>query len=275
MKKIVVKMLVLVCVSVLLTGCQTNKTETKNATPSKGLSFQDTLTWEEIGPGLSYATLSLKTENEKEPKALVIAVIDPKQYNFAIYQNLTNETAKTIKEIHTEENSLLTFNGGFFTENFQPTGLLISNGETLRETSQAKLLNGIFTIDKNGNATLIKQAEENTENYTFAIQSGPILIDETGEIAIKNESTDSASRTAIGLNKDGKIVLIVLKQSLLNMDNKITLYQFAKLLKESPQLQELNLHGVLNLDGGTSSGIMIDDRYYAEMVKVQNIITVK
>jgi uncharacterized protein YigE (DUF2233 family) len=146
MKKFVVKLLVLVCVSGLLTSCQTNKTETKNTTPSKGLSFQDTLTWKEIHPGLSYATLSLKTETEKEPKALVIAIIDPKKYNFTIYQNLTNETAKTIKEIHTEENSLLTFNGGFFTEDFQPTGLLISNGETLRKISNAKLLNGIFTI---------------------------------------------------------------------------------------------------------------------------------
>jgi uncharacterized protein YigE (DUF2233 family) len=276
MKKVALKLLLLIAISGLLTACHQNAAQTSGVASSADSSLQDNSTWKEVRPGLSYATLSLNIENGKGPKSLIIARVDPKKYEFGIYQNKDKQTAGTIKEIHEQSGSLLTFNGGFFTEDFKPTGLLISKNKTLRKASPASLLNGVFAISKYGKADMLESGDSlNSPDYTFAIQGGPLLIDKNGEIAVNDKSPDTASRTAVGLDKNGNVVLVLIKQSLLNMDNEITLYQFARLLKDAPELKDLGLHGVLNLDGGTSSGLMIDSQYYPEMVKVQNVVIVK
>ncbi len=275
MKKGVKKILVLISVFGLLTGCGERTGVSPAQETEQETSFQDKLEWKEVRPGLSYATLSIVADNPKESKNLILASINPKKYDFDIYQNTEKETARTISEIHGDTNSLLTFNGNFFTEDFKSTGLLLSKGKILRDYVKAKLLNGIFAIRNDGTAEIITNGRINKSDYSFAIQSGPLLINKKGGIAVEDKSTDLASRTAIGIDEEGNITLIILKQSLLDMDNRVTLFQFAGLLKETPALQELNLHSVLNLDGGSSSGLMIQDRYYPEMEKVQNMIIVK
>ena len=232
--------------------------------------------WKEIRPGMSYALMHLKIGVSADYKDLVTVIIDPKRYAFSVAQNPDSESAKTIREIHEGTGSLLTFNGGFFTEEFKPTGLLISEGNKLRKPSPADLLNGILAITDEGEAKLFSNKSSlNEKKYTFAIQNGPVLLDENSKIQISKDTGKTASRTAIGLDSQGNVVLIVLKQSLLNTDNQVTLYEFAHLLKESPEFARLDLRSVLNLDGGPSTGMMVMDQYFPEMEKVQNVVIVK
>jgi uncharacterized protein YigE (DUF2233 family) len=217
-----------------------------------------------------------------ETKDLLAVKINPKTFELSVHQQ-SKTTAKTIEEIHTDTDSVITFNGSFFTEDFKPTGLLINKGKKLNEISKADLMDGILAIDSKGKVefynlnslTSRQYYVDNEEKYNFAIQNGPILIDEEGEIALKQDTGNKASRTAIGIDLEGNLILIILKQSLLNIDNSITLYEFAHLLKESPELTNLNLRAVLNLDGGSSTGLMIDDKYFPEMEKVQNVVLVQ
>jgi len=260
---------------ITLSGCQfqyNEKTQTISLTNTKQETKND---WKEIQPGLEYKEISIST-NKDENKNIIITKINPKKFKFTIYENKNKETAKTIEEIHKENHSLLTFNGTFFTEEFIPTGLLISNNKELHPYKKANLLNGIFSIDLDGNIIFLEE-EKPTNNpiLSFAIQNGPILLDSNREIKILKDTGKQASRTAIGLDKKNNIIVITLKQSVLNFDNSITLYEFAKTLKESDKLKDLQLHSMLNLDGGTSSGLMIDNKYYPEMEKVQNVILVK
>lgn len=244
----------------ILTGCQNSAIPTETAPP----------TWEEVSSGLSHREVTA------EGKDMVIVRIDPQQYEFSIYQNTDQATAKTIEEVHQEQGSLLTFNGQFFTEKFQPTGMLISGGQKLRGHSEANLLNGIIAIDQRGSVRFLEYAYDLDEKkYPFAIQNGPILINRRGNIKIEGNSDKTASRTALGLDNKGNLILIILKQSILNFDNKISLYELAHLLKENVEFAPLKLHSVLNLDGGTSTGMIIDEKYYPEMEKVQNLILVK
>jgi uncharacterized protein YigE (DUF2233 family) len=232
--------------------------------------------WKEIRPGMRYAQMHLKVGTAEDFKDLVTVIVDPKKYSFSVAQNPDFASARTIKEIHQDTGSILTFNGGFFTEEFKPTGLLISEGTRLRKTSEADLLDGILAITDEGEARLFgNKSSLNEKKYTFAIQNGPVLLDENGAIKISKDTGKTASRTAIGLDDKGNIVLIILKQSLLNTDNQVSLYEFAHLLKESPDFAKLNLRSVLNLDGGPSTGMMVMDQYYPEMEKVQNVVIVK
>ena len=263
-------MLTLLCFA----GCVTEISIPANGNPENNTRPQTS--WQEIHPGMNYGVMHLKTSNSPDFKDLIIVITDPKQYFFSIVQNTDAKSAKTIREIHEETGSLLTFNGGFFTEDFKPTGLLISGGKKLREPSSANLINGILAIDNEGRAELFSNKSAiNAEKYGFAIQNGPVLLDKESNIKITEDSGKTASRTAIGLDKEDNIVLIVLKQSLLNVDNQITLYEFAHLLKENPEFAIFGLHSMLNLDGGPSTGMMVMDRYFPEMEKVQNVVIVK
>lgn len=261
----------------ILSGCSVQPDTTLKVIQSGNREEGSEARWKEIQTGLSYTDLHLKTgDEETDFKDILLVKIDPKRYVFSIYQNPDQEKAKTIEEIHAEQNALISFNGQFFTEDFKPTGLLISEGEEIRNYSTADLLNGILAIDIKGNVQFFERPRGlNEKNFTFAIQNGPVLIGSNGDPKITEDSGKTASRTAIGLDKDGNLILIVLKQSFLNFDNSITLYEFAQLLKNHPQLSEFGLHSVLNLDGGTSTGLMIDNKYYPEMEKVQNVVLVK
>jgi exopolysaccharide biosynthesis protein len=252
----------------IISGCDVQQKIAEKNPPTQKTS------WQTLAEGLSYKEIHINPN--ANPKDLLLIKIDPKEYTFSIYENKAQEEAKTIEEIHKEQGSLLTFNGQFFTEDFKPTGLLISDGKELRKHSNANLMNGILAIDEEGNIKFFDTSQDvNEKKYTFAIQNGPVLINKKEEIAIKEDSGKTASRTAIGVDKEENLILIIVKQSLLNFDNSISLYQLAQLLKTDPQLQEFQFKFVLNLDGGTSVGLMMDDKYYPEMEKVQNVVLVK
>lgn len=274
MKKIYAGLCIAFLSAFLLTACTPIATE--KPVPKPPQEEQKKLVWKEVEKGLSYSSLAETTQAGDE-KDFVLVKIDPKLYSFHVYQNDMLDTAKTIKEVQEEKGSVLAFNGGFFTEDFKPTGLLLDKGEVLRKISPADLLNGIFAIKNDGTALLLKQETRiNKGNYySFAIQNGPLLIDENGSIQINSDTGKLANRTAIGIDKDGNIVLIILKLSLLNPGNTISLYEFAQLLKNNDALRPLFLHSVLNLDGGPSTGMILKEDYYPEMERVQNIIYVK
>lgn len=229
---------------------------------------------------------SIPIEKEKQPedsiqqwniltedlKNLIVVQIDPRKYKLQVIENSPTEP-KTIEEIHNQHNAVVSFNGQFFDENFEPLGLLINNGEVISEKTKSDLMEGIIAVDENFNARLFP-ANADINNIEFALQNGPILLDETGKNLFTGETGKIASRTALGLDKNNNLILIVLKQSILNYDNVISLHEFGKLLENNLEFKEMGLHSVLNLDGGPSSGLALKDSYFPEMEKVQNIIIV-
>lgn len=248
---------ILTCL-LLLTACSTY-TQPETALPDPD--------WKQISPGLTYNEFKLRK------KDLVIVKIDPAKYEFSIVEN-DSKNKKTIEEITQESGAVVGFNGGFFTEDFAPTGLLISAGKPLNEWQKADLLDGTFILDKNRTPSILFNTKpESLENIDFAIQSGPMLINNGAAVA-KPKNGEAASRTVIGIDNQNHIILIILKQSILRLNNKVTLQEIVSLIQEEKELKELGITNLLNLDGGTSSGIFIDQKYFPEMEKVQHIILV-
>ena len=116
---------------------------------------------------------------------------------------------------------------------------------------------------------------QDEKNFSFAMQNGPILLDEKRNIPVSADLGKPAAITAIGLDKNGHIIVIIMTQSVFNNDNTLSLYDFANVLKDNSLFAELNLHSVLNLDRGPSTGLMFADQYYSEINRVQNVIVVK
>lgn len=224
--------------------------------------------------GLVYQKVRINPNTENE-KTLIAVVIDPKKFHFQIQQNADYKNARSIEQVHQDNNSVVTFNGSFFDEDFKAMGLLITQSQQLHKQEKSSLMNGIFSI-KNEKASLDYAPEYSQEPTTeFAIQNGPILIDEKSIIQVKTDSGKQAGRTAIGITKDRKIIVIALQISLLQSNNTLSLYEFAHLLKEADAFKNMGIHSVLNLDGGTSTGLKVANFYLPEYVPVQNIILVK
>jgi len=211
--------------------------------------------------------------------SVYLAEIETAKLQLQIIQNTDTHNAQNIQEIHQQNKSVFSFNGGFFSEDFHPTGLLISEGKELAPLVKADLLDGIFTIDQNNQPKLYSYSEFKTKRPSlqlqFAIQNGPTLIDDQGNLAISNKSIKKANRTALGITKDQQLVVIIDRETILDIDKSLTLYQFADLIKNSTELKDLGIHSVLNLDGGPSTGLIINDQYFPELDDIQNIIITK
>lgn len=173
-------------------------------------------------------------------------------------------------------------NGGMYLPDYRPVGLYVQDGKMLHKMSPpsnssanynlgfgSAKVNGIFMIDKQGNASIITSSsyDQVKENIGQATQSGPILLWD-GEINpnFKAGSLNRLLRNGVGIRPDGNIVFI--------MADDICFYDFAALFRDEFQCREaLFLDGVVsrmylpslglnNLDG--SFGVVI---YASETAK--------
>lgn len=264
-------------VGFMLAGCVVEEHKPKILYSNESQPAADAeVTWREVQPGLFHANV-LAGLDDGSRKEFLLAKVDPKLFEFRIYHNPTEKEAKSLKKIHQETGSVLTFNGAFFDEDFKAMGLLQDSESLSHKKIKSELMNGVFYVSNPVKGGEVKAKVSNLQNVPedkegFMIQNGPVLLDSEGFIPLTRDTEKLAARTAIGVDQDGNIILIVLHQSLLNTDNAMSLYQFAHLLKESPLFAPMKLRSVLNLDGGPSTGVVVGGEYLPELNNVQNAV---
>jgi uncharacterized protein YigE (DUF2233 family) len=224
------------------------------------------------GNGPTVETLQIGGKN------FLLARLNPIGFQLRLVENSDQAGAQSIGDIHDQHSSVLSFNGSFFDQDFRPLGLLVSEGRLLAPLSKSELMNGIFTVNQKGQprlfdfSTFQNRQQELLPTLDFAIQSGPILLDEKSAVAVDEQNSLRAGRTALGLDQDNNLVVLMLRQSILDRDNALTLYEFAQIAASDRQLEHLGLHSLINLDGGNSSGLATSGDYYPELEKVQHVI---
>lgn len=148
----------------------------------------------------------------------------------------TSKNAVTIKSVlsNCKETPLMITNGGMYQPNYQPQGLLISNGikemdidssNKEREGNFYLYPNGIFFID-----TAQKFHIYNTPNFIktfyktkavkYATQSGPLLLD-NGKLneKIKANSNNYYIRSGVGVINENRIIFVI-------SEDAVTFYDF-------------------------------------------------
>lgn len=146
-------------------------------------------------------------------------------------------------------------NGGMYMGNYRPIGLFVKEGTTLTKicppgnnTGNYNLgfgdekVNGIFVINKQGTASIIKSStyEQVKSSIQQATQSGPLLLWE-GKINpnFSKGSNNRLLRNGVGIMPDGKVVFI--------MADDICFYDFATLFRDKYHCQNaLYLDGVIS-----------------------------
>jgi len=120
-----------------------------------------------------------------------------------------------------------------------------------------------------GNNLIIRnletQALQEGEDVEFGLQSYPYLI-KNSQPVLQEDTGKTARRSAIGTDAQGNIYLVIADTS------HLTLYELMNQLVKT----EIPFTDVLNLDGGTSTGIAVSEGSYHEikdsLVRVPGVI---
>ncbi|MBU0671488.1 MAG: phosphodiester glycosidase family protein [Candidatus Margulisbacteria bacterium] len=171
------------------------------------------------------------TENSSNNIDYTIISFDPARTDFGI----------TFPQDTVCEEGVLVFNGGFYDENRNPEGLLISQGQELAPLSTKEVMSGILSI-KDGQVSIVRTSDYLPRpDEDFVLQCGPLIIEPGGRRGIRGNAM-AAERTILAIDKAGRAYIIVIK-------TPISLFDAQELLlKRVP-----NIDAALNLDGGPSS----------------------
>ncbi|RMG93516.1 MAG: phosphodiester glycosidase family protein, partial [Chloroflexi bacterium] len=203
-------------------------------------------TWERLRPGLERRYLLW--ENGQTSQQIYLLRIDPQQFEFRVGYRPGNP--QTLAAWQAETNALVVVNGGFFTETYQATGLIVVNG-VASGVSYGDFA-GMLAITPAGPEVrwLAERPYDPAEPLQYALQSFPLLVKPGGTPGFTEQDERVARRTAIAQDKNGRILFILAPEI------GLTLHEFSHFLATAPLL---NLYIALNLDGGTSTGLRLAD----------------
>ena len=179
--------------------------------------------------------------------------VDPLKYDISVLYG--NRTGLTIGDIKKDENIFAAINGGFFApgQDFHPIGLLTAEGKKINPNTDYWSYSGVFYItedpfDPYGICT--NESYYDT-NVTEAVQSFPILV-WNGNPYAEYKDKEEASRSAIGIDEEGNILLIATES---RIKGGLTLEEFSIAISS----MEIKCRKALNLDGGSSTQMYVKE----------------
>lgn len=197
-------------------------------------------TWSTVASGLEYTKLA---NFSKFPDGVIhVFRIDPQRYQFqsAFIQMPANTN---IPALMNQRGAVIATNGGYFSPEIKPLGIRISQGQTFSKLRPITWW-GVFYL-RNSQPNIVAQRDfRPNNNIDFAIQAGPRLVVD-GEIP--QLAAGIADRTALGITRNGKVILLVTDNMLLSTT------QLGEIMRASENQNGLNCNKALNLDGGHSS----------------------
>lgn len=155
------------------------------------------------------------------------------------------ESHAGLAETMQRENSIAGVNGGYFSPEYAPVGLLISDGRVVLPKQKARLLSGVVSV-VNGRVQIQRAAEFSPKaKPTAARQCGPFLVEGAKPVAGLNDSR-RARRTFVAVGGG--------ERAAIGYSSHVTLAQLAAILATPGVAAEVKIQRALNLDGGSSSG---------------------
>jgi hypothetical protein len=203
--------------------------------------------WITLKTGLERRVINLENGQGGFKENLYLLRIDPDYFRFDIaYQP---GSPQRLMDWQSDTDALIVVNGGFFTETNQATGLIVVDSQAYGVTYRG--FGGMLAISQDtAELRWLPQAPYNpAETLSAAVQSFPVLVKPGGLMGYLEEDGLPARRTVIGQDRQGRFVFI------LATTGTMTLYEMSRYLVES----DLDLDMALNLDGGSSTGLLLAD----------------
>lgn len=137
-------------------------------------------------------------------------------------------------------------NGGFFDPEHRPLGLRVSEGEAVVPHRRADW--GVFFVAE-GRPGQVHARDWRDREAEFAVECGPRLVQNGEPLKLK---PNLHRRTVIGHDASGMVWLVVTR-------DPVELNVLAQALARAPSRDGLGLVAALNLDGGPSTQLHVED----------------
>jgi uncharacterized protein YigE (DUF2233 family) len=204
--------------------------------------------WQVLSSGLEYRELKVIAETRSDQ--LRLARVDPARFKFRVRYD-PNQPHTVGGWLASNGTLQLVVNGGYFDPANRALGLLIADGVITGRNYQG--FGGMFAVNADGSVEIrwnIKQPYVRGEGLKYALQNFPMMIIPGGGFNDQiDDNGEFAPRTVVGQDRSGRIVFIVSPYA------TFTLSGMSRWLSTS----DLDLDVALNLDGGTSSGLLVRD----------------
>lgn len=203
--------------------------------------------WQLIRPGLERRLITVKQADAAVPEKFYILRIDTDYFLFDVGYHPGEP--QRLADWMTETGAFIVVNGGYFTEYGEATGTVIVNGQSFGTGYRG--FGGMLTITREttGLRWLRQQPYDQQESLLAGLQSFPMLVTPGNQIGYPEEDGAPARRTVIAQDNQGRILFV------LATSGTFTLHSLSRYLVSS----DLNLDMALNLDGGSSTGLIMAD----------------
>lgn len=200
--------------------------------------------WRTIALGVERRDVDVFGPHFRFPATVHLVRLDPAHVK--IHTHYSPEVPITISDWQRETQAMLVVNGGFFTPAKRSEGLMVSFGQPYGATYRQ---GGMFYIQNGqpGLRALVEEPYKTTEQFEEAMQAYPVLMSRGGQAARSLDDQRFNRRTAVGIDKLGRVVLLVIDEPV------VSLRELGQWLAVS----DLELDMALNLDGGSSSGMAV------------------
>lgn len=200
--------------------------------------------WLAAAPGAELRRLTVEVAGQAAPVSIVR--LDPAQLRFRV--GYSPDEPPALPAWAASSGALATINGGFFDEAGRTVALLVHDGQAVGESYQGR--GGMFAVAPDGAVSLRALSDtpyDPGEPLAEALQGWPLLVRPGGEAAYTYEDGERDRRSAIGLDRAGRVLLIAAPSP------AFTLAELSSWLAGA----DLDLDAALNLDGGSSTGLIL------------------
>jgi exopolysaccharide biosynthesis protein len=189
---------------------------------------------------------AILTDRETGAQAIVdLAFFSAKSYTLRLIDQPI-PPRRVLADVMEQEKCLAGVNGGYFSSDYAPIGLVIVDGRTITPLRRARLLTGVLTASSRGVQIMrTREFSMRQEKFNAAVQCGPFLVD-LGQRARGLDNSRSARRTFAAVAKPDRVAL--------GFCSETSLAELANILASAQLADDFKISRALNLDGGSSSG---------------------
>lgn len=211
--------------------------------------------WVVAAPGAELRRMRVSLGGGVTAQVRVIR-LDPAQIRFVV--GYAPDEPRSLAAWSRDSGALALINGGFFDEQNRTVSLLVRGGEHFGDSYSGR--GGMFAVAPDGRISLRGLADapyDPAEPLAEAIQGWPLLVRPGGAVAYDFEDGERARRSALAIDRDGRVLLIA------SPGASFTLAELAAWLADS----DLNIDAAVNLDGGSSTGLLLAGDKASERVE--------
>jgi hypothetical protein len=229
------------------------------------VASQDTAT--PLGHGASFIRKDVAGPVSAELK---LVLFDSARCHLRVVSQPAKDKAVSLRDAMRAAGAIAGCNGAYFTPEFMPLGLEISQGVRTGKMERSSLLGGMLMVRKGRPMMLWRDEFVEQGGIGELVQAGPRLVN--GGLPVKGlEATKRRVRTFVLTDCAGHWAI--------GLCDRVTLRELSDLLATKGIVTEIHVERALNLDGGSSSGLWFrgadgqehDDR---EFSTVRNFIAV-